>query len=36
MKTLNLYTIAKIITASTILTLATIVLIDVLRNGTTI
>lgn len=34
MKTLNLTTIAKIISASTILTLALIVLIDVLKNGT--
>lgn len=36
MKTLNFTTIAKIITASTIFTLAAIVLIDVLRNGTTL
>ena len=34
MNTLNLTTIAKIITAVTILTLALIVLIDVLKNGT--
>ena len=34
MKSLNLTTIAKIITAGTILTLACVVLIDVLKNGT--
>ena len=36
MKTLNLTTIAKIITATTILSLTLIVLIDVLKNGTSL
>lgn len=36
MKTLNFNAIAKIISITTILSLALIVLIDVLKNGTTI
>jgi hypothetical protein len=36
MKTLNFTTIAKIITAGTILSLSLIVLIDVLKNGTSL
>ena len=36
MKTLNFTTIAKIFTATTILSLALIVLIDVLKNGTSL
>ena len=36
MKILNFTTIAKIITATTILSLALIVLIDVLKNGTSL
>ena len=36
MKTLNLTTIAKIITVTTILSMGLLIILDALKNGTTI